>query len=1378
MDRPVCWPYGYLWMACLAGCLGMAGGGHRLALGAESGTSSLGLLAKAVSPANASSQEGVRQAPEEVAQHVSPGVMAAPGTGMPPSGTLLIVHNLPPTVPNLAPPANTPHLPPPANTPQTGSFSGSASASAGGVGNPGVSGSIPSSAGGAVSPGVSGSPPWSAGGSGNPGVAGSGTPSASGSANPSALGAPVPSGPLDPAEEQYMLAVGLYGRGDWTLAAREFQSFLRQYPRHPHAARANFLLAETLLQLGQYEDALERFSEYLRQEPQGLWAGKAVFRSGEAAFFAGKSQQATTFLKDFLGRYPTDPLAAYALAYLGQIARKEKNWSAAADYFHQCLERFPQSPLQAECQLGLAQSWEALGKAEDALRLYQTVAQKDFGPIGQEAQFRLAALLYNLQRYPEATGAFQVYERRFPQAGQAAYARLYRGFALFHQKNWVEAEECFASLAGMISGRDPANQGPGGASAGSGQAGPRAAPAGAEHLGPKEDASGQAGSRLAGPGIVPHRSDGAAPGTSSTGCLPGFPALPANEQDRLRRQAQYWLGMVQRQQGRWADSAKTFAQLARTAASPAEQVECHFYAADGWLQAGNFREAIQQVDGALAGIAPQPAPAPAASEKSPPGASAGQPQEGSRLNPVDRLPQGSGVAGQPGENAGANPLSPWLDKLLRAKLQAAVLLGDHSLADRTAQEFFQRCAESPLAAETARWQAQSLLQRKQFQEAIRVLESWSARASEEDLACHIRYLLAYAYQAVGRFSEAEAQLALLLQAQNSQWKSVAQLAQAGILVAQKQYAQAVPLLEAYLASGAGRQDQSAAQAQLALCYAWLRQTEKAQELYKVLAREYSGASWFGAWTEQLAEAALQTGDFLWARSLFEQLAGQADAAGRQRALLGLGWTQYRAGQFPEASATLGRLLAMDKVPPSVVAEAAFLRATILAKLRQPDAALGLFEMVVDKYPDTQWFGPALLAAGRLQAQLGQHPQAAQCFQRYVQSFPQANDLDAALYDWAWSLKHLGQSEEVLKLFERIHREFPKSPYWAEATLRLAQQAYQTEQYDRADQLVGAVLAHAANSDLRPYALYLQIQIAAARDRWDNVAPLVQQLLREHPGSPLQVYAEFWQAELAFRKKDFATAEKLLEEFGKKYPAPPAGLAPLVALRQAQLLAHQRHWEEVIQAARRIRETYPQFDQLYEADYLLGRALAMKARFDEAREAFQRVIRSPQGAKTETAAMAQWYIGETYFHQRDYQTALRAYLLVDVLYAYPQWQALALLEAARCHQMLGQPEEAQKLYARLLAEFPDTAAAQQYRQSLPGPVGQPSAGPSQPTSAPEGLTPEGPTPESPAPKGLGPEGPASEPSTPKGHAGPTSPKSSSRRSIPGRWKYGNIYILPV
>ena len=97
----------------------------------------------------------------------------------------------------------------------------------------------------------------------------------------------------------------------------------------------------------------------------------------------------------------------------------------------------------------------------------------------------------------------------------------------------------------------------------------------------------------------------------------------------------------------------------------------------------------------------------------------------------------------------------------------------------------------------------------------------------------------------------------------------------------------------------------------------------------------------------------------------------------------------------------------------------------------------------------------------------------------------------------------------------------------------------------------------------------------------------------------------------------------------------------------------------------------------------------RAELNDAREAYQSVVVSATGAKTETAAMAQWMIGETYFMQREFNQAIKAYHRVEVLHSYPQWQAAALLQAGKCHEMLGQwGDEATKLYSQIPQGLPD------------------------------------------------------------------------------------------
>lgn len=127
----------------------------------------------------------------------------------------------------------------------------------------------------------------------------------------------------------------------------------------------------------------------------------------------------------------------------------------------------------------------------------------------------------------------------------------------------------------------------------------------------------------------------------------------------------------------------------------------------------------------------------------------------------------------------------------------------------------------------------------------------------------------------------------------------------------------------------------------------------------------------------------------------------------------------------------------------------------------------------------------------------------------------------------------------------------------------------------------------------------------------------------------------------------------------------------------------------------------------EFEAFLGRCLSMQARFSEAREAFHRVVRSTTGGRTETAAMAQWMIGESFFHQKEYREAVRAYHRVVSLHGYPQWQAAALLQAGKCHEQSGEWQEAVKLYTQLLRDYSDTTHAADASQRMR--VAQRSAG---------------------------------------------------------------------
>ena len=123
---------------------------------------------------------------------------------------------------------------------------------------------------------------------------------------------------------------------------------------------------------------------------------------------------------------------------------------------------------------------------------------------------------------------------------------------------------------------------------------------------------------------------------------------------------------------------------------------------------------------------------------------------------------------------------------------------------------------------------------------------------------------------------------------------------------------------------------------------------------------------------------------------------------------------------------------------------------------------------------------------------------------------------------------------------------------------------------------------------------------------------------------------------------------------------------------------------------------------------MGWSLANQAEFEQARDSYRKVLRNPAAERTETAAKAQCMIAETFYHQKNWQEALREYMKVEILYDFPYWQSISLIQAAKCHEALGERKEAVALYQQVIEKYPKTEQAAEAAKLLDA-ARQPMAG---------------------------------------------------------------------
>jgi TolA-binding protein len=637
-----------------------------------------------------------------------------------------------------------------------------------------------------------------------------------------------------------------------------------------------------------------------------------------------------------------------------------------------------------------------------------------------------------------------------------------------------------------------------------------------------------------------------------------------------------------------------------------------------------------------------------------------------------------------------------------------------------AEVFQERHPDSPLALTVKQMQGRAALKQGQFDTAIAVFESLTEEAdaasdrvsskpttkanpgeddqdtaAKSDQADSIdpanEYYLALSLLGAERFDEA-LQLLNRLSTTREPRELVDGIlvARASALIGLKQYAKAVVPLRVYLDSQPNGADAAKCKAQLAVSLAKLGRWDEAAEAFYRMREDQLDATLYLPAVEYMAEAAYGAERRTLARELFAALADETNPEQYvARGLSGLAWLQWTEdGANDQSAATFERLLQEHPDNP-LAAEAAMMRGRALEKQDQKQAAIALYQLVIDSYPESPHVPNAMLAAARVCDDLERDHQAEEMLRALLGQYPDFSQTDAALYQLAWVLADLERGEQADELFDRLRTDFKGSKYWADATYRLAVRAAQAKQNDRADKLARELVSAGCEARIMGHALYLVGQLAAASHQWSEVVLAMNRLVHDHPDSSLRIPAEYWRAESHYRLGEYDEAGRRFAQLERMTHGRTDAWLAMVPLRRAQVFAQQTAWGEALEIAKGIAKQYPNFRQQYEVDYLIGRALASRAEFDKARDAYERVIRSPTGSRTETAAMAQWMIGETYFLQKEYAEAIKAYHRVEGLYAFPQWQSAALLQAGKCHEMLGQWKDAESLYSQIVNDYQET-----------------------------------------------------------------------------------------
>ena len=430
------------------------------------------------------------------------------------------------------------------------------------------------------------------------------------------------------------------------------------------------------------------------------------------------------------------------------------------------------------------------------------------------------------------------------------------------------------------------------------------------------------------------------------------------------------------------------------------------------------------------------------------------------------------------------------------------------------------------------------------------------------------------------------------------------------------------------------------------------------------------------------------------------------------ALSGQSWSQFEKKQYKPAAEGFGKLV-KESPQHALAAEAAFKWGESLQLDNQLDAAAKAFGEAFESYSPGRYGYLAGLEAARTLRGMKKVAEADAAYEKLLVKFPKPENLDKLLDEWALLNYTEGLYQKSDKIFQRLIAEMPNSDLVDNARFSLAEsELVSSANPDGSVNVAKVESAKAAlqkleqdpksDAEVQDLSLWRLMNIAEQQKQWDELAKIATAHRTRLPAGEHKLDAAFYLALSHLQRQQPEPALELLKPLAAAKADPlmkEKDWFPRVFILLAETQWQKKSYAEVIATVAEFRAWDAENQFLYQADEVLGRAYKSQAKFDEARAIFKRVTSAPNAEHTETAAKAQLMIAETYVNQQNYKAALENYLKVDILYAFPEWQAPALFQAAACDEALGDWPQVVRDYESLIAKFPKSDWAEKAKPLL-------------------------------------------------------------------------------
>ncbi len=1010
---------------------------------------------------------------------------------------------------------------------------------------------------------------------------------------------------------------------------------------------------------GAFELGAEEWEKFLQRFPKDPLAGKAQYYAGVCRLQLKDYPKAIAHFEAAVANYPKFELAEDARFNLAAAQyttagleatpaeKKEELYSGAAAAYGALVEQFPEGKYTDRALFWRGEALYRLGKKPEAIAAYtKLVADHPKSGLRADGLYVLGVTHEELGQHAEAGKVYDTFLAEFPEHELTNEIRMRKAETLLQAGQLAESEKMFATVAALEN-------------------------------------FPQADHALYRQALAVARQDRFVDAANLYGAIPSkFPQSMYVNEARLEAARAYY-------RGEKYDLAVPWLQKVMET-NKQDAPEAAHWLARIYLRQGEPQKAIDLAAATL----PE-------AQDSPYLAALKMDQAEGLLETAEgkekALTLFTSIAAQHAE-------SEYAASALYNAAFTAMSLGRHEESLKLAQEFMQKFPEDRLAPDVRYIAAESQLQLRNYDAAIKAFSELSAAGGEHPDLPLWRLRWGYALYLQKKYQETIDAVTPLLKT----FQKPEDVAEAQFLIGASQFyldhhAEAAPALAAAVeATPKGRRaDESLLL--LSRSYRAQNQLDQAKTAVTRLIQEFPQSALLDQAHYRLGEYHYVVNQYGEAVKEYDAvLANHPESIYAPYALYGKGWALLQAKDYEKAAEALGQMVAKYDEHP-LRAEALFARAMSRRQTGDQAGAVEDITAYLAAGGNQEHRLEALYERGLAEMSLNQHAEAAKTFQTILTEKPDYASADKALYQLAWAHKSAGDNEQAITHFAKLAQAHPESPLAPEANFHLGEKQYDDQKYDEAAKSYTVAKQKAERGDLKERAIY-KLGWANYQQK-DYKAALAEfdEQLKTYPQGSLAGEGQFMKAESLFKLEDYANALPAFQAALAK-PVADENIESLLLLHAAQTAGQLKQWDESLKRLETLVTKYPESPYLAEALYERGFAKQNLNQLDAALADYEKAAEQSRGA---VGARARFMRGEVLFTQKNYDEAVKEFLRVMFGFGGQQapadvksWQAKSGYEAARCRDVQINAaktpaekakalEEAKRYYAYVVQQHPDS-----------------------------------------------------------------------------------------